>query len=205
MKTYKTKIGGGLVKAVQLTEALTKDPQALAKMPSGFKVLSRVSATKERFAFRGQRGKIGDWLVVSERQGSSFYNPESFESYFERADSPLVEEKPRAHDWVEDWHDENGQYENQCLECNAIFIGHKHRHTCKVCTLKNLQALAEKQEPHPKQAVTEFEMAVRKLIAEQMQKGLTITEAVGTLHLFAADITNQLFNPPPTGADAINQ
>lgn len=36
-------------------------------------------------------------------------------------------------DWVEDFEHENGQYQNMCLGCSAIFLGHKRRHFCKQC------------------------------------------------------------------------
>lgn len=42
----------------------------------------------------------------------------------------------REHDWPEDEPHKNGQYENNCFECNSIFIGHKRRFLCKVCDAK---------------------------------------------------------------------
>ena len=38
-----------------------------------------------------------------------------------------------AKDWTEDAGHENGQYQNQCMTCAAIFIGHKRRGVCKEC------------------------------------------------------------------------
>lgn len=54
------------------------------------------------------------------------------------------------------------------------------------------------------QNAIDFEMAMKQLINEHMVKGLTITEAVGTLHLCTADITNQIFNPQITNTNALN-
>lgn len=36
-------------------------------------------------------------------------------------------------DWTEDAAHENGNYQNQCVECGEFFIGHKRRHVCKLC------------------------------------------------------------------------
>lgn len=38
-----------------------------------------------------------------------------------------------ARDWSEDAADENGNYQNKCVECGEAFIGHKRRLLCKVC------------------------------------------------------------------------
>ena len=43
-------------------------------------------------------------------------------------------------------------------------------------------------------SVLGFELELKELIAEHMETDLTITEAVGTLHLCAAEITHQFFN-----------
>lgn len=40
-----------------------------------------------------------------------------------------------AHDWPEDWAQENGQYENKCYTCKQGFIGNKHRRICKACSV----------------------------------------------------------------------
>jgi hypothetical protein len=37
-------------------------------------------------------------------------------------------------DWPEDFKHENGNYQCQCLTCGQLFIGHKRRITCKVCS-----------------------------------------------------------------------
>lgn len=41
--------------------------------------------------------------------------------------------KPNEHDWVDDFKHENGNYQNKCLKCNRLFIGHKRRFCCMVC------------------------------------------------------------------------
>ncbi len=42
----------------------------------------------------------------------------------------------KPNDWVEDFEHENGNYANECLQCGAMFRGHKRRVTCKVCSPK---------------------------------------------------------------------
>ncbi|MES1987009.1 MAG: hypothetical protein V4440_03095 [Pseudomonadota bacterium] len=39
-------------------------------------------------------------------------------------------------DYPEDFHQENGNYENSCCKCRCIFIGNKHRIECKQCKEK---------------------------------------------------------------------
>lgn len=39
----------------------------------------------------------------------------------------------RECDWAEDASHENGNYNNVCVHCNRVFIGHKRRVCCKVC------------------------------------------------------------------------
>lgn len=41
---------------------------------------------------------------------------------------------PAARNWVEDRCRENGNYSCQCVTCGSVFIGHKRRVTCKICT-----------------------------------------------------------------------
>ena len=36
-------------------------------------------------------------------------------------------------DWTEDFAHENGNYQNKCSTCNALFMGHKRRVTCREC------------------------------------------------------------------------
>lgn len=36
-------------------------------------------------------------------------------------------------DWPEDFHHDNGQYLNTCVECIEVFTGHKRRVVCKEC------------------------------------------------------------------------
>ena len=40
-------------------------------------------------------------------------------------------------DWLEDFHHENGKYQNKCFTCNDLFIGYKRRITCKSCHIKH--------------------------------------------------------------------
>lgn len=44
--------------------------------------------------------------------------------------------QPHARDWTEDFDHENGQYQCRCITCNNLFIGHKRRLVCKVCSGK---------------------------------------------------------------------
>lgn len=37
------------------------------------------------------------------------------------------------HDWPEDFHFENGNYECMCIKCKSKFFGHKRRVICKSC------------------------------------------------------------------------
>jgi len=39
-----------------------------------------------------------------------------------------------THNWKQDFKLENGNYQCQCRECDVIFIGHKMRTVCKVCS-----------------------------------------------------------------------
>jgi hypothetical protein len=36
-------------------------------------------------------------------------------------------------DWPEDFSHENGNYQNRCVRCEAVFLGHKRRVCCKTC------------------------------------------------------------------------
>jgi len=36
-------------------------------------------------------------------------------------------------DWTEDFEHENGNYQNHCHKCKALFFGHKRRIVCKKC------------------------------------------------------------------------
>jgi len=47
--------------------------------------------------------------------------------------APLPGYAPSVRDWTEDAAHENGQYQNQCVTCKELFIGHKRRHVCKKC------------------------------------------------------------------------
>jgi phage tail sheath gpL-like len=38
--------------------------------------------------------------------------------------------------WPEDFPDENGNYQNQCVECGNFFIGYKRRVVCKLCAIE---------------------------------------------------------------------
>ena len=51
-----------------------------------------------------------------------------------------------AFDFPEDSEEENGNYENRCMECGNLFIGNKHRYLCKKCddkVMKEIGALDE--------------------------------------------------------------
>jgi len=51
--------------------------------------------------------------------------------------------EPSARDWPGDFDYENGQYQNKCVSCDSLFIGHKGRRTCKKCfdTANEIEAL----------------------------------------------------------------
>ena len=146
MKIYQSKLNPNeQVKAVQLTETLSGDANALAKMPNGFKSLSRVNGSGESFAFLGARGKMGQWFVHFMGTGGGLFLDDSKfkEKYFEKSISELV-----------------SKLNQKALNQNAL----------------------------------NFEMGIKKLVEIQMQLGLTVTEAVGTLDLCKMDIANQFFN-----------
>ena len=44
-----------------------------------------------------------------------------------------------VHSWPEDYTHENGNYINNCAQCEAAFIGHKRRVICKVCAEENVR------------------------------------------------------------------
>lgn len=58
------------------------------------------------------------------------------------SDEPLVVHDPR--DWSEDFPYENGNYQNRCVECKEIFIGHKRRVVCKKCQSEYEEKLAQR-------------------------------------------------------------
>ena len=36
-------------------------------------------------------------------------------------------------DFPEDFHEENGCYQNRCIKCEQLFFGHKYRRICNEC------------------------------------------------------------------------
>lgn len=46
---------------------------------------------------------------------------------------PVTSSRPV--DWTEDAAHENGNYQCRCLNCNRLFVGHKRRLVCKVCSI----------------------------------------------------------------------
>lgn len=46
---------------------------------------------------------------------------------------PNEAKENNARNWIEDFSLENGNYNNRCIICEKIFIGHKYRRTCKKC------------------------------------------------------------------------
>lgn len=82
----------------------------------------------------------------------------------------LIETHPTPRDYIEDWHDENGQYQHECDTCGKSFIGHKRRGlNCKVCHLKALEAVMVQinTETHPVFArLREAEAKVERLEME---------------------------------------
>lgn len=52
--------------------------------------------------------------------------------------------------WPEDYQQENGCYQNRCLDCGEIFMGNKHRSYCKECDIPSprfWEKLSKKQAP----------------------------------------------------------
>lgn len=47
--------------------------------------------------------------------------------------SELAPARCSAKDWPEDFSDENGNYQCQCIYCAGYFVGHKRRFMCKEC------------------------------------------------------------------------
>lgn len=45
-------------------------------------------------------------------------------------------------DWTEDAALENGNYQNQCANCDLLFIGHKRRAACKMCAAPQVKETA---------------------------------------------------------------
>lgn len=43
------------------------------------------------------------------------------------------------HSWPEDYPHENGKYLGKCVHCDADFLGHKRRPSCKKCHLDHLE------------------------------------------------------------------
>lgn len=53
-----------------------------------------------------------------------------------------------AHSWPEDFGGENGKYQNECVTCKTLFIGHKQRVVCRVCAeaaRKRWEAMTEEE------------------------------------------------------------
>lgn len=53
-----------------------------------------------------------------------------------------------AHSWPEDFGGENGNYQNECVTCKALFIGHKRRLVCRLCAeeaRKRWEAMTEEE------------------------------------------------------------
>ena len=44
-----------------------------------------------------------------------------------------MNDKPSPKDWTEDFKYDNGKYQNECVECGSLFLGHKRRVFCKEC------------------------------------------------------------------------
>lgn len=52
------------------------------------------------------------------------------------------------HNFQEDYHLENGNYQNFCHTCGVVFLGYKRRTHCKICATKwkaNFDALTQAQ------------------------------------------------------------
>lgn len=200
MKTYLAKTEGGEIKAIQLTESFSKNAEALALMPSGFKVLDRVSPQSERFIFRGQRGKLDHWFILEPAPGNGhFLCHGDFEAQFHIVSEQTRYENELAFDLCQ-IQDALGCHCEDYRNQEAIM----GRISGLIAKEDELHKLKESAGKHPQQNALEFELAIKEVIAEKMAKGLTVTEAVGTLQLCSMDIASQLFNPQPTLKDAFN-
>lgn len=51
----------------------------------------------------------------------------------EKAEEKLLTPFRTERDWTEDFSHENGNYENNCIKCDQLFMGHKRRVVCKIC------------------------------------------------------------------------
>lgn len=48
-------------------------------------------------------------------------------------DKKLIVADSHPWDWPEDAGHENGNYQNRCIYCQRLFIGHKRRVVCRIC------------------------------------------------------------------------
>jgi hypothetical protein len=57
----------------------------------------------------------------------------------------IEDKKPiyAPYDWPEDFSGENGNYQNKCVVCQMLFIGHKGRAVCRVCAEKHGDRIVE--------------------------------------------------------------
>lgn len=63
-------------------------------------------------------------------------------------------------DWKEDSGHENGDYQNRCCQCDAIFLGHKRRVVCKECSDENEAARNAMSEPERHNALASMKRAI---------------------------------------------
>jgi hypothetical protein len=64
----------------------------------------------------------------------------------------MERERATAHDYPEDYTNENGMYHSSCCVCKAVFLGHKRRVTCRKCakegTPEEVEAEAEERKEY---------------------------------------------------------
>jgi len=62
------------------------------------------------------------------------------EKFFLKAKPTSIERN-----WTDDFIHENGNYQNECIKCHNLFMGHKHRVICKACSVStSIEEAAEK-------------------------------------------------------------
>jgi len=88
------------------------------------------------------RGEIGgsalsNWLTLTRHASRSEHSVQA--GQYDFCSEECLERWLRsialgsARDWPEDFADENGKYQCQCIYCAEYFFGHKRRFICKLC------------------------------------------------------------------------
>lgn len=81
-------------------------------------------------------------------------------------------------DWTEDFSQENGNYRNDCVKCNSLFTGNKHRMFCKECYLENM-AMVEKAYSDAEIKIVKVEYGWNVIHGDKYADGLGWDEMLG--------------------------